>query len=109
MTLVGRHTLMFLLAAIGQLAVAIAPSADGWRGPDTSAHAEQRGTQLHHAHNEATCPGCFVQSLQACAQPPACPLPTGRERVAATVTRADDAPYAGEPSSHGSRAPPAPA
>jgi hypothetical protein len=106
MSPVHRRILTFLLAAIGQLALVLATSADGWRGPDASAHVEQHGTQLHHAHNESTCPGCVAQSLHGRTEPPTLPVPNGRASLMPTVTRVDGATPAGEPSSNGSRAPP---
>jgi hypothetical protein len=95
-----------ILAIIGQVAFVAAASAEGWRGPDAKTHIEQHGTQLHYAHNEATCPGCIVQSLHARAEPPASPLPQGRGAVVATVTRLGVAPFVSENSSNGTRAPP---
>jgi hypothetical protein len=61
----GRVRLLALLAGLGQLVMVLAGTIESWRGPDASAHVETRGTQLHHAHDEATCPACIVQSLHA--------------------------------------------
>jgi hypothetical protein len=60
-----RVRLLALLAGLGQLVMVFAATIESWRGPDASAHVEARGTQLHHAHNEATCPACIVQALHA--------------------------------------------
>ena len=57
--------LLAVLAGIGQLVMVLAGTIESWRGPDASSHVETRGTQLHHAHDEATCPACIVQSLHA--------------------------------------------
>lgn len=57
------------------MVMVLAGTIESWRGPDASSHVETRGTQLHHAHNEATCPACIVQSLHAQPERPTSLLP----------------------------------
>lgn len=56
-------------AAAAQFALAGAPLAEARSGPDASAHIEQAGTSLHHAHDEATCVACVSQHLLSGAEP----------------------------------------
>src|SRR5215469_4569012 len=74
----GRVRLLAVLAGLGQLVMVLAGTIESWRGPDASSHVETRGTQLHHAHDEATCPACVVQLLHARPERPSTPLPSQR-------------------------------
>ncbi len=56
------------LFAVAQMLLAFAPLLEG-RTPLAQAHAEEAGTTLHHAHNEADCTACFARSLLASAVP----------------------------------------
>jgi hypothetical protein len=71
----NRVSLLAFLAGLGQLVMVLSGAIESWRGPDASAHVEAHGTQLHHAHNEASCPACIVQALHAKPEPPASPVP----------------------------------
>jgi hypothetical protein len=83
----GRVKLLAVLAGLGQLVMVLAGTIESWRGPDASAHVESRGTQLHHAHDESTCPACIVQALHANPERPSSPVPVERMSVAPwTVT-----------------------
>lgn len=73
-----RVRLFAVLAGIGQLVMVLAGTIESWRGPDASSHVETRGTQLHHAHDEATCPACVVQLLHARPERPSAPPPSRR-------------------------------
>ena len=61
-----------LVAALGQLLVAVAAWADAAadRGGDARPHVEQDGTRLHHAHVESQCALCAAQHLIARPPPP---------------------------------------
>src|SRR2546423_15512588 len=56
--------LAVLLVVIGQLG--IVGAALTWARDESSAisHTEESGTNLHHGHNEATCPSCALLSMQ---------------------------------------------
>lgn len=95
-----------LVVMVAQLALGLAVSAESWGGSDASPHVERHGTQLHHAHNEATCPACAAQSMHARVEPPLPPLPDAENGVPATVARADSRPPARTRTANGSRAPP---
>src|SRR5437868_4086561 len=64
-----RPTRHFLFAAIlcvaGQLGLFSTSLILAREESSAAAHAEQNGTALHHAHNEATCAACAARSLQA--------------------------------------------
>jgi hypothetical protein len=51
-----------LLATTAQLAVALAPLAEGREGRAT-VHMESRGTPRHYQHNDATCAACQARSI----------------------------------------------
>lgn len=55
--------------AISQFVLAFAPLIEGRFGPDARAHAEQAGTNIHHAHNDADCAACAARYLMAAAEP----------------------------------------
>src|SRR5271154_3508071 len=57
-----------LAIAIAHLVVVIATAAEALRA-SASAHIEQRGTQSHYAHNEATCPIWAAQAILPPAEP----------------------------------------
>ena len=69
-----------LVAALGQLLVAVAAWADAADGAlDARPHVEQDGTRLHHAHVESECALCAAQHIVS---PPAQRSP-GPPRIAA--------------------------
>jgi hypothetical protein len=49
--------------AVAQIFLSFAPLLEARRGPDASAHVEESGTTLHHAHNEADCAACIARGL----------------------------------------------
>lgn len=57
------------VAAAAQILLAAAPLAEASFGPDSSAHVEVAGTDLHHGHDEATCAACVSQHLVAASEP----------------------------------------
>ena len=59
--------LVALVAAVGQLVMAVAAWADAAadRGGDARPHVEQGGTRLHRAHVESECALCAAQHLIA--------------------------------------------
>jgi hypothetical protein len=94
-----------VLAAVAQFTLLLATGAEAWQGRDASAHVERRGTQLHHAHDEATCVACTAQTMHAQAAPapvawPDATAPHVAADFAANPCRSRDCP------SNGSRAPP---
>ena len=97
--------LFALLAGLGQLVMVLAGTIESWRGPDASAHVETRGTQLHHAHDEATCPACIVQSLHARPERASVSPPSRRLIVLPTATSTWSVPT-GAAATYTSRAPP---
>ncbi len=101
-----RTTLLALLAGLGQMVMVLSGTIESWRGPDASAHVETRGTQLHHAHNEAFCPACVVQTLHAKPERPTSPLPNRAPTVAPRVASIRSAPT-GTVTTNSPRAPPA--
>jgi hypothetical protein len=97
---------MGILAAVAQFTLLLATGADSWQGRDASAHVERRGTQLHHAHDEATCVACTAQTLHAQAAPPAVSWPDPAAPHIATADLAATPPRSRDYPSNGSRAPP---
>ncbi len=97
---------MGIVAAVAQLTLLLATGADSWQGRDASAHVERSGTQLHHAHDEATCVACTAQTLHAQASPPAIAWPDPAAPPVATADLAATPPRSREYPSNGSRAPP---
>ena len=97
-----------LVAALGQLVVAVAAWADAAadRGGDARPHVEQDGTRLHRAHVESECALCAAQHLIA-RPPPAArgdlPAPLPARLVNQTAAAAPALFAAG---AHLSRAPP---
>lgn len=55
--------------AVAQFVLAFAPLMEGRFGPDARAHAEEAGTNIHHAHNDADCAACTARDLMAAAEP----------------------------------------
>ena len=100
-----RVRFLALLAGLGQLVMVLAGTIESWRGPDASAHVETRGTQLHHAHDEASCPACIVQSLHARPERAAVPPPSRRLIVLPSATAIWSVPTGAAPT-YTSRAPP---
>lgn len=67
----ARSKLRLLAAAVAaaaQILIAAAPLAEAGSGPDSGAHVEVAGTNLHHAHDEATCAACVSQHLLAASE-----------------------------------------
>jgi Protein of unknown function (DUF2946) len=95
-----------LVVMVAQIALGLAYSAESWRGADASAHIERTGTQLHHAHNEATCPACAAQSLHALVASRTPPVAIGRDDIGAAESLDDLRPVANPHTANGSRAPP---
>ncbi|HEY3114153.1 MAG TPA: hypothetical protein VGJ62_10750 [Gemmatimonadaceae bacterium] len=54
-----------LLLIIGQLGIVSAALTLARDESSAIPHTEQSGTNLHHGHNEATCPSCALLSLQS--------------------------------------------
>jgi hypothetical protein len=88
----SRTSLLALLAGLGQLVMVLSGTIEAWRGPDAQAHVETRGTQLHHAHDEASCPACIVQALHAKPERPASPMPSRAPSVVPRTTSTWSAP-----------------
>ena len=53
-----------LLATTAQLAVALAPLAEGREGRAT-VHVESSGSPRHYQHNDATCAACQARSIHS--------------------------------------------
>src|SRR5437667_11851340 len=64
-----------LLAIVGQLGISGASITLARDESSAASHAEQRGIDLHHGHNEATCAACTALSFQASLNPIASPNP----------------------------------
>lgn len=62
-----RPALLFF--AVSQFVLAFAPLMEGRFGPDSRAHAEQDGTNVHHAHNHADCAACTARDLMGTGEP----------------------------------------
>ena len=101
----GRVRLLAVLAGLGQLVMVLAGTIESWRGPDASAHVETRGTQLHHAHDEATCPACIVQLLHARPERPVA-APLSRRLIELPHATSARSVSTGATSTYASRAPP---
>ncbi len=59
-------TLMRLFAAlalVAQIAVVLAPVAEGFGGVGMAAHVESGGNASHHAHDDSTCIACQVRAF----------------------------------------------
>jgi hypothetical protein len=95
-----------VVAAIAQITLILATGAESWQGRDASAHVERSGTQLHHAHNEATCVACTAQTMHAQAAPPAVAWPEASARHCVAAILAANPPRSRDCPSNGSRAPP---
>jgi hypothetical protein len=95
-----------VIAAIAQLTLILATGAEAWQGRDASAHVERTGTQLHHAHNEATCVACTAQTMHAQAAPPVVAWPDALAPHCAAADLAANPPRSRDCPSNGSRAPP---
>ena len=79
-----------VLSAVGQLAVALAPSADARAGQSAPEHVEQTGTGHHYAHDATTCLSCAARHAIGKAERVHVPLPTpgreaGRQRASPPV------------------------
>jgi len=95
-----------VVAALAQLALVIASGAEAWHGRDASAHVEQGGIRLHHAHDAATCVACTAQTLQAAASEPLAPISALGDLNAAGAELLAAPPLPHDHHSNGSRAPP---
>jgi len=56
-------TFAAILAVVAQIAVAVAPLAEGREGPNAPSHVDPSGTAVHWVHNEASCASCQARSL----------------------------------------------
>jgi hypothetical protein len=96
-----------VVAAVAQFTLILATGADSWHGRDASAHVERTGTQLHHAHNEASCVACTAQTMHAQAAAPAVVAwPDASAPHCAAASLAANPPRSRDCPSNGSRAPP---
>jgi hypothetical protein len=95
-----------LLAVFAQITLVVATGAESWRGRDASAHVERSGTQLHFAHDEATCVACTAQTLHAQPAPRSAGLPDSVQPRHAPADLALVPSGVHDPYSNGSRAPP---
>jgi hypothetical protein len=93
------------MVAIAQLVVVFATATEPLRA-SASAHVEQRGTQRHFAHNEATCQVCASQSMHARTEAAPLPVPLHDHALAAFIERIDRPASRGISTANGSRAPP---
>ena len=65
--------LAVLLVVIGQLGIVSAALTLARDESSAISHTEESGTNLHHGHNDATCPTCALLSMQSAlnhAEPP---------------------------------------
>jgi hypothetical protein len=105
MTRVLVRRMAALAVCVAQLAVAGAAASDGLHH-DASPHVERGGTQLHYAHNEATCVACLAQSLHARVEAASPSLPPVLATLAAPAPRMAAAPSSSRHSPTAPRAPP---
>jgi len=56
--------LAVLLVVVGQLGIVSAALTLARDESSAISHTEESGTNLHHGHNEATCPSCALLSMQ---------------------------------------------
>lgn len=89
-----------VLAAVAQLALVLAPLAEGRAGVGMGSHVEANGQASHHVHEEATCVACQARSLHGVARGrPVAPAPTAargtapllREQLVASAELVDHA------------------
>ncbi|HEV7388809.1 MAG TPA: hypothetical protein VGN73_09365 [Gemmatimonadaceae bacterium] len=66
-----------LLAIVGQGGITAASLTLARDESSAVSHTEERGVDLHHGHNEASCAACTALSFHASVNPPAPPIPTG--------------------------------
>ncbi|HJQ11377.1 MAG TPA: hypothetical protein VJ840_10140 [Gemmatimonadaceae bacterium] len=59
------RVLAMLLAVIGQLGIVSASLTLARDESSAISHTEESGTNLHHGHNDATCPSCALLTLQS--------------------------------------------
>lgn len=57
--------LAVLLVVIGQLGIVSAALTLARDESSAISHTEESGTNLHHGHNDATCPTCALLSMQS--------------------------------------------
>jgi hypothetical protein len=62
-----------LLVAIGQLGIVSAALTLARDESSVVSHTEESGTNLHHGHNEATCPACIALSFHSAPRSSAAP------------------------------------
>jgi hypothetical protein len=94
--------------AVAQFVLAFAPLMEGRFGPDARAHAEEAGTNIHHAHNEADCAACTARDLMAAAEPGAKGFLVAHLDVLSPVALDNRADGQSQSRSTRPRAPPAP-
>lgn len=78
-----------IFAIIGQLGVSGASLTLAGDESSTVSHTEQRGVDLHHGHNEATCPACIGLSLHGTVAHGPAPVNVASISTIAPARRAD--------------------
>src|SRR3954468_16683952 len=79
----GPRLVAAALAVVGQLGFASAALTLARDESSAVSHVEQKGVDLHHGHNEATCPACIALSTHATVNPGGVPIvPAPLARVA---------------------------
>jgi hypothetical protein len=66
-----------MLAGVGQIGLSSASLTLARDEASVLSHAERRGVDLHHGHNEATCAACIALSFHAAPKSPMSPVPPG--------------------------------
>ncbi|MEP6509506.1 MAG: hypothetical protein ABJC63_14875, partial [Gemmatimonadales bacterium] len=95
-----------LFFAISQFVLAFAPLLEGRFGPDARAHAEEAGTNIHHAHNDADCAACTARDLMASAEPGSTTSTTATSVAVGTFASTERSDEFSRTSQTQSRAPP---
>lgn len=105
----SASTLMRFFAAIAllaQIAVVLAPMAEGRAGIGMAAHVESGGNASHHAHDDSTCIACQVRAFHGTAAHLGDAAPVAARRSAPPVLAADAVPAADLVAHRLPRAPP---
>ena len=85
-------TIIAIFAMAVQLAVALAPLAEGRDGRSMSAHVESAGTRGHYTHDDATCASCQARSIHGTTPRVADPLPVVQREYTVIADRAETDP-----------------
>jgi hypothetical protein len=102
------YVIAALLAMVAQLAIVLAPLAEGRAGVGMGPHVESSSSHnpAHHTHDEATCVACQVRTMFGVTGHAIVPPAAAALHALPVALRADDAPVAERVAVIRPRAPP---